>query len=153
MVVTVKCIKEMKKEVKKQHTELSSSISKLEKKIDKMEPASKPPPIQTSSRAPMTSKASSSSSFTTHLAHNSNFNKVEYVTNSTVKTSKAYSSVWNAKARCKYMNVTDVTKNELRTAPFDHLVLAAPTVDITNIDTTKVSIFMEGLQQMHTQIV
>ena len=72
------------------------------------------------------------------LAHNTNFRKVEIVTNSTIKTAKAYSSVWDKSARYKELNVTDVVKNELKNASFNHLVLAAPTVDISNIDTAKV---------------
>ena len=72
------------------------------------------------------------------IAHNANFRDVEWFTNSTLKTSKAYSSVWDKDARFKHLNVTDVAKNELGKAHFDHLVLAAPTVDISNMDTSNV---------------
>ena len=34
--------------------------------------------------------------------------------------------------------MTDVTGEELGRANYDHLVLSAPTVDITNLDTSKV---------------
>ena len=73
------------------------------------------------------------------LAHNSNFNKIEAVTNTTIKTAKAYSSAFDNSARYKEMNVTKVVKDELKESSFDHLVLAAPTVDITNLDTMKVN--------------
>ena len=73
------------------------------------------------------------------IAHNTNFRKLEIVTKSTIKTAKAYSSVFDNSARFKEMNVTDVVKNELNRAPFDHLVLAAPTVDITNLDTARIN--------------
>ena len=45
--------------------------------------------------------------------------------------------------------MTEVTKNELSKDSFDHLVLAAPTVDITNIDTSqmKPSDDTEGIKQ------
>ena len=69
------------------------------------------------------------------LAHNSHFRKLEIVTNKTIKTAKGYSSVWDKDARYKHLNITDVTKNELEKDQFDHLVLAAPTVNITNLVT------------------
>ena len=72
------------------------------------------------------------------IAHHTNFNFVERVTHSTIKTAKAYSSAWDKDARFKHLNVTDVAKNELENAAFDHLVLAAPTVDITNLETINV---------------
>ena len=72
------------------------------------------------------------------IAHNINFRKLEQVSNTTVKTSKAYSSVWDKDARFKHLNVTDVVKKELEKDAFNHLVLAAPTVDISNLDTSKV---------------
>ena len=71
------------------------------------------------------------------MAHNLGFRKVEIVTNTTLKTAKAYSSVWDKNARFKEVNMTVVTKKELQKASFDHLILAAPTVDITNIDTSR----------------
>ena len=69
------------------------------------------------------------------VAHNTNFRIVEKVTNSTIKTAKAYSSTWNERARFKHSNVTKVVKDELEKSNFDHLVIAAPTVDITNLNT------------------
>ena len=72
------------------------------------------------------------------IVHNANFRIIEEVTHSSIKTSKAYSSVWDKDARFKHLNVTDVVKNELGKAPFEHLILASPTVDISNIDTSKV---------------
>ena len=72
------------------------------------------------------------------IAHNSNFRNLEKITNTTIKTSKAYSSVWDKDARFKHLNVMDVVKNELGKGDFDHLVLAAPTVDISNLDTSNV---------------
>ena len=47
------------------------------------------------------------------LAHNSNFNRLEVVTNTTIKTAKGYSSVWDINATYKHLNITDVTRNEL----------------------------------------
>ena len=47
------------------------------------------------------------------LAHNTNFRKLETVTNTTIKTSKAYSSAWDNDAKFKHLNVTDVVKNEM----------------------------------------
>ena len=73
------------------------------------------------------------------LLHNTHFRYVEDVTNTTIKTSTAYSSVWNEAARFKELNVQTVTKNELKKSSFQHLALSAPTVDISNLDTTQVT--------------
>ena len=72
------------------------------------------------------------------IAHNTHFNIAERVTHTTIKTSKAYSSALDNAARFRNLNVTAVAKDELEKAEFDHLVLAAPTVDITNLDTSNV---------------
>ena len=72
------------------------------------------------------------------LVHNTNFSQVEWVTNTTIKTAKAYSSSWDENARFREKNVTDVVKKEQRKKSFNHIVLGAPTVDISNIDTTNV---------------
>ena len=69
------------------------------------------------------------------VAHNTNFRIVEKITKSTIKTAKAYSSALDDKARFKHCNITKVVQEELEKSDFDHLVIAAPTVDITNLDT------------------
>ena len=66
------------------------------------------------------------------VGHNTNFRKLEHVTNTTLKTSEAYSSARDKDARFKRLNVTDVVKNELGSDTF------APTVDISKLDTSKV---------------
>jgi hypothetical protein len=73
------------------------------------------------------------------IAHNLMFRDVEEVTNTTLKTAKAYSSVKDENARFSHKNVTDVTIKELKNSAYDSLVLAAPTVDISNLDTSKPS--------------
>jgi hypothetical protein len=77
------------------------------------------------------------------IAHNANFNAVEMETNVRVKTVKAYSSTHNPKARWPKKNVADVTPSALsktyKDDQFTHLVVAAPTVDISNLDTSKLS--------------
>ena len=71
------------------------------------------------------------------------------VTDTTIKSTKAYSSAFDASARFKHRNVTDVLKNALKSESFNHIVLAAPTVDITNLNTSKVkqSDDTEGFKQ------
>ena len=69
------------------------------------------------------------------LVHNSNFRLLESVTNTTIKTAKAYSSAWDNTARFSQQNVTDITKNELKKSAYKRLVLGAPAVDITNLNT------------------
>ena len=71
------------------------------------------------------------------VGHNTNFRTLEIVTNTTIKTARAYSSSKDIIAKFPEKNMMDVTEKELEKREFDHLVLTAPTVDITNIDTSK----------------
>ena len=75
------------------------------------------------------------------VAHNANFNKIEKKVNIRIKTAKAYSSEEDSHARWPKKNLIDVTatvlKNDTNDDKFTHLALAAPTVDITNLDTRK----------------
>ena len=75
------------------------------------------------------------------VAHNVNFASLEKKTNSRIKTVKAYSSVRDSRARWPAKNVTDVTPAALVDTPdhdeFSHLVLGAPNVDISNMNTNK----------------
>ena len=63
---------------------------------------------------------------------------LEVVTNTTIKTAKAYSSAWDNHARFKEQNIMDVTITELKKSSFNQLVIGAPTVDISNLNTEKV---------------
>ena len=58
-----------------------------------------------------------------------------------MNTVKAYSSVDNMNARWPKKNFNDVTNTALRNThkedDFTHLVVSAPSVDITNLDTSK----------------
>ena len=60
-----------------------------------------------------------------------------------VRTVKAYSSNCDIKARWPQKNVTDVTPAALDAChvedKFTHMILGAPTVDITNLDTSKLT--------------
>ena len=69
------------------------------------------------------------------IAHHNNFRKLENATKTTIRTAKAYSSVKDKNARYPEENITDVTKGELSKRHYDHLVIAAPSVDISNLDT------------------
>ena len=80
------------------------------------------------------------------LAQKLNFNHAEVVTNTTIRTAKGYSSAWDKDAKFKHLNITDVARNELKTEQFDHLVLAAPTVDITNMATDNIKTFKEKVR-------
>ena len=77
------------------------------------------------------------------IAHNTNFKHLENETDSRIRTRKAYSAVEDLKARFPHKNVAEITKVALtkthKDDDFSHLVLAAPSVDITNLDTTKLS--------------
>ena len=77
------------------------------------------------------------------ITHNANFAQIEKDTKSRIKTSKAFSSVSDRRARWPHKNHTDVTPRDLKTVhegdDFEYLIIGAPTVDISNIDTSKLS--------------
>ena len=76
------------------------------------------------------------------VGRNIDYRQVEKASNVRIRTRKAYSSVSNRSARWPALNVTDVTKQEINNTAhednYDVLMLSAPTVDITNLDTAKV---------------
>ena len=75
------------------------------------------------------------------VAHNAWIKHVEDKTHSRITTRKAYSSVEDKRARWPKKNVKVVTEKALKEVDVDdqyeYVVLSAPTVDITNIDTSK----------------
>ena len=84
------------------------------------------------------------------LAHNAQFRIIEIATNCRIRTVKAYSSVHDTKARWPGKNFTDVTSASLRKShqkdKFSQLILSAPTVDITNLETNKMTIHENTLK-------
>ena len=111
-------------------------------------PSSKPSP---SGIGPTTSSEPIKSSFNSRqkvlfagdsVAHTASFRNVESLTNTRIKTVCAYSSVYNDTARWPQYNFTEVVNYNLKNPgvdAFDVLVLAAPTVDITNLNTSQLS--------------
>jgi hypothetical protein len=77
------------------------------------------------------------------VAHNADFNTVERESNIRIRTVKAYSSVKDDKEKWPRKNMTGVTPPALmktrKDDDYTHLVLSAPTVDITNLDTSKLT--------------
>jgi hypothetical protein len=77
------------------------------------------------------------------VAHNAEFNSIEREANIRIRTVKAYSSVFNDQAKWPKKNITDVTPSALmktwKEDEYTHLVVAAPTVDISNLDTSKLN--------------
>jgi hypothetical protein len=74
------------------------------------------------------------------VGHTASLRQVEMSQNCRIKTAKAYSSDYDVKARWPKSNFTDVAKYALENSgkeKFDVLVMSAPTVDITNLDTTR----------------
>ena len=76
------------------------------------------------------------------VGRNVEFRKLERASNVRITTKKAFSSVKNVNARWPESNFTDVTRNELNNVAhgddYNVVVLSAPTVDITNLDTVNV---------------
>ena len=77
------------------------------------------------------------------VAHNAQFRSIEIATNCRIRTFKAYSSVHDRKARWPGKNFTDVTPAALMRShqndQFSQLILSAPTVDISNLDTSRMT--------------
>ena len=75
------------------------------------------------------------------VTHAANFAQIEKQTKTRIKSTKAYSAVKNEGSRYPIENFTDVTERELFNTPeedeFTHLVLGAPTVDISDLETSK----------------
>ena len=78
------------------------------------------------------------------IAQNVSMKKIEDETNSRIKTAKAYTAVEDLKSRFPNKNFTDVTPDALRNTKDDdkytELILAAPTVDISNLRTEDLSV-------------
>ena len=76
------------------------------------------------------------------VGRNVEFSKLERTSNVRITTKKAYSSVKNKNAKWPELNVMDVTRKEVNNVAhgddYDVVVLSAPTVDITNLDTVNV---------------
>ena len=87
------------------------------------------------------------------MAHNANFANIEIETGCRIRTKKAYSSVRDSVARWPNKNISEITSKSLVDTPeedeFTHLIVAAPTVDISNMDVTKLTINdnVEALKQ------
>ena len=77
------------------------------------------------------------------IAHNADFAHIEKESKTRIRTVKAYSSVNDRRAKWPKKNCTDITESALLNTreddEFNHLVIAAPSVDITNIDTSRVN--------------
>ena len=71
------------------------------------------------------------------VGRNVRFPIVEKVNKCSIKTAKAYSSAFDKTAMWPESNFTEVVKKELQKKTYDCLVMSAPTVDITNLDTSK----------------
>ena len=81
---------------------------------------------------------------------------LEHNTNKRIRTSKAYSSTHDIRSRWPKKNIANVTAKALSNTcaddKFTELILAAPSVDITNIDTAKVST-EENIKDFKQQMV
>ena len=76
------------------------------------------------------------------VGYTASFMKTEKASNCRISTARAYSSVHDRQARWPEHNFQDVVKYALAhpgREEYDVLVMTAPTVDITNLDTAKVS--------------
>ena len=77
------------------------------------------------------------------IAHNADIAHIEKVTKSRIRTEKSYSSIHDKSARYPNQNFSKVIPEALSKVQdddeFTHLILSAPTVDITNMNTAKLT--------------
>ena len=76
------------------------------------------------------------------VGHTVSANKIEKANNCRVVTAKAYSSVNDIQARLPKQNFKDVVQNTLANPgrdDIDILIMSAPTVDISNLDTSRLT--------------
>lgn len=77
------------------------------------------------------------------IAHNIDFFFLERETKTRIKTTRAYSSIYDKNAKFPHKNFNDVTDTALANTHkddmFTYLALSAPSVDITNMDTAKLN--------------
>ena len=116
----------------------------------KTTPPPPPSPIHSTPAAPKASRKKPKTQFLKKprllyvgdsIAHNVAKKYIEDKIESRMVSKKAYSSTYDKRAKWPAKNVNDVTKKALREAPkddkYEYIVLSAPTVDITNLDTSK----------------
>ena len=75
------------------------------------------------------------------VGHRTSIREVEKASKTRIRTAHAYSSVRDTRARWPEVNFKDSVEKELRNPGienFDFLVMTAPTVDISNLDTRKI---------------
>ena len=73
------------------------------------------------------------------IGHTASVKQLEDACNARIRTARSYSSAYDKHARWPKKNFTDVVKDNLANPGYDNfdvLVMSAPTVDITNLDTT-----------------
>jgi hypothetical protein len=75
------------------------------------------------------------------IAHNVAIKHIEQKTETRITTRKGYSSVCDKRARFPNSNMKDITEKAMDAAhsddQYEYIILSAPTVDITNLDTSK----------------
>ena len=74
------------------------------------------------------------------VGHTASLRKIETACNARVVSARAYSSVPDPSARWQELNFRDVVEQKLKNSgreDFDTLVMSAPTVDISNLDTSR----------------
>ena len=74
------------------------------------------------------------------IGHGANLKYLETSTKCSIESVRAYSSVMDENARWPSKNFTDVVTQYLRgREPFNVVVMSAPTVDITNVNTKRLT--------------
>ena len=85
------------------------------------------------------------------VGRNLKFPKIEADTKCVIKTAKAYSAAYDKNAKWPESNFSEVVNQELIEKSYDTIVMTAPTVDITNLDTS--SLKEEDNTEVYQQVV
>ena len=135
-------------QIVREEIQVKKSQTNVEPKVSKESPLPKAKATTSSSSRASSQKSRSSFNSKTKVlyvadsvGHTASAKQLESYSKTRIVTAKAYSSVHDRTARWPEKNFTDVVKHNLENSgreDYDVLIMTAPTVDISNLDTSKV---------------
>ena len=148
--VTVNSNPKLKDDIKSSNNP-KSKMNKTDENIKKKKKPEDPPQVTSSKVSTKASKPSPTSISKPKqkpkvlfvgdsVGHTANLRVLENFSNVQIKSARAYSSAYDKTARWPEHNFTDVVKYNLENhgrEEFDMLVMSAPTVDVTNLESSK----------------
>ena len=142
----------LRENLKSKHSSTSNTSSKAASRTSP-HATSNPSAKQTSSASTSSKESKTKSAFNScpkilyvadSVGHSTSAKQLENSSHCRIRTARAYSSVHDINARWPECNFTDMVAYALENPGrdnFDALVLSSPTVDISNLDTSKLNAF------------